>query len=351
MMTENQPPQEQVPPPPPPQQYQYPPPPWWVKQPRPSLFRRIARFFFVAVFILSILMNIHLGMLLGGRMGRLSTRVVTSGDPKQQVAVFEISGMIDDRLAETFGLFYETVRDTDAIKAVVLRVDSGGGGIGASDRIHGLVVKIKNDLNKPVVVTMGSAAASGGYYVSAPADSIFAEPATITGSIGVIAMWPVINGLLDKIGVDVITMRSTDSQEWKARHFNAVEPPSEKVLADITKILDSFQARFESIVREGRGSRLNVNGEAPKGGQSPLNGQVFLADEALKLGLIDKIGYAGDAYALAAQLANLSRPQVTRYSRQAGLRDLFASEASAGLNLKALDPMASPRIMMLWRAQ
>ncbi len=342
--------QPSVPTPPP--VYQYPPPPWWVKQPRPSLLRRIGRGVFILLFILSVMVNIQLGILLSGRVSGLDMTVISSGDQSRQVAVFDLSGTIDQRQADTFELFYRAVRDTDAIKAVVLRVDSGGGGIAASDQIHNLVNRIRQTLNKPVVVSMGSTAASGGYYVSAPANEIFAEPGTITGSIGVIAIWPVVTGLMDKIGVEMVTIRSTDAGEWKARHFNSFEPADEKVLADIQAMLDSFQQRFETVVKEGRGDRLATGDGVPNGGQAPLNGQVFLADEALRLGLVDKIGYQSDAVSSAAELANLKNPHVVRYSRRLGLGGLLgASEASALTSLKSLDPFTSPRIMMLWRAQ
>jgi len=293
--------------------------------------------------------------------GRARGRSAAPSSP--QIAVFEMRGQIPEK-PSSFGwsFDFEAARSLhdwltrldkaakdDRVKAVVLLFDDPAIGWGQMQELRAACQRLRN-AQKDVYCYIEEASA-GTYLLATAASRICMAPAGGLNVAGLHTESVYLKGLLDKIGVDVITMRSTDSQEWKARHFNAVEPPSEKVLADITKILDSFQARFESIVREGRGSRLNVNGEAPKGGQSPLNGQVFLADEALKLGLIDKIGYAGDAYALAAQLANLSRPQVTRYSRQAGLRDLFASEASAGLNLKALDPMASPRIMMLWRAQ
>lgn len=362
-----------VPPPPvaPPSQspspQMYPPPPWWVNPPKASGAKKFFRVLFIALFVLSVVINIEVALIAASRAGvKMDSVVLEQGDEKSIVAVYEVNGLIDSKAAAEADTFYQVVRDNADIKAVVLRVDSGGGGVGASDEIYNRIKGIRDTLKKPVIVSMGSVAASGGYYISAPADEIYAEPTTVTGSIGVIAAWPVLKGTLEKIGVQMITLRSSDAREWKAKE-NYWEIPDEKTVRSVEDMLDKMQQRFTQVVRDGRGDKIKLgpvevveatastgaaatSAPAKPPGRAPLNGQVFVTSEAIANGLVDKVGYLGDAIAAAAAKAGISKPMVKEYHKHAGfLGALTGAQTQQPIDAKLLDELTSPRIMMLWK--
>jgi len=288
--------------------------------------------------------------------------VLRDGDRNQVVAVFAVTDMIDEESAAEFSMFRKHVEDVDRIKAVVVRVDSGGGGVSASDRIYRMVKSIRTKLDKPVLVSMGSVAASGGYYVAAGADVIYAEPNTVTGSIGVISVWPVFKGLMDKYGVEIVTIRSDPSRRWKAA-ANFWEAPDERIRNNVREKLDAIHANFEGVVRSERGSKLltretkveaaDANGNPIVVTETePLNGQVYLADEAKRFGLIDRVGYLADAADEAAAMAGLDKPKVVVYYRRPTLRETIGFQGNAvQIDAKLLYKLTTPRILMLWKAQ
>jgi len=325
-----------------------PPPPWWLTPPKKSFARRLFGKLFVLLFVLSVLMNVYLSFLIYiSARGDMSARVLSHGDEKQIVAVYSVTGMIDAEAASDFGRFYRHVRDNDEIKAVVLRVSSGGGGVSASDRIYSMVKSIREKLHRPVVVSMGSMAASGGYYISAAANEIYAEPTTVTGSIGVIAMWPVITDMLNQHwGVEIVTIRSPQAEEWKAK-ANPFEKPDERTRGEVREMLRKIHLKFEQVVLSER-----ENIQVAEADHAPLNGKVYLADDAITVGLVDKIGYLDDAANAAAKLVNLSKPRVVQYSRRMGLfEQLTASAPGPIIDAKTFDKLSSPRFMLLWKPQ
>jgi protease IV len=329
---------------------------------RPSRVKRILLYFLVLLLLVSLLANFYLGALLVAIQGTgMAASVIRPGNEDQVVAVFQINGTIDDQSAAAFARFRRTVRDDSAIKAVVVRVDSPGGGVSASDRIHHMVQSIRRDLHKPVVVSMGGVAASGGYYISAPANEIYAEPNTITGSVGVLMILPVIKGFLQEHGVEMMTIRSRQSQRWKAA-VNPFEPPDEEVYRERQRLLDEVHEKFQDVVKSGRGAKLQLRPVKVRvqdfGGEEvvldqvePLNGRVFLADEAMQLGLVDRIGYLHHAADAAASLANLDDPSVVQFSPRRSLREhLGFSESPLGTDIKAAaDHLMAPRMMLLWQ--
>jgi protease-4 len=323
--------------------------------------RRILFAVLVALLAVSVIVNVELLAVAAMGLEGLSQDVLQDGDKDQTIAVYRLSGIIDQEAVRGFERFARMVHDTPRIKAVVVRVDSPGGEVCSSDEIHRLMLAIRRQRHVPLAVSMGGVAASGGYYVSAPADLIYAEPTTITGSIGVIAVWPVLEGLLDKAGVRVIAIRSTDARVWKARQ-NFWETPDQMVLQNLQEMLDRMQDQFEQIVRQGRGSRLvlrpqslqvpNEQGQ-PQTVQvtAPFDGQVYLGRQAMDLGLVDRIGYLSDASTAAAELAKLDKPRVVEYSRQKGLLEHLAMGRHSAIDLapQHLAKLASPQVMMLWR--
>ncbi|RPI61047.1 MAG: signal peptide peptidase SppA [Planctomycetaceae bacterium] len=324
-----------------------------------GFLRRFFMTLFVLMFLLSIVINAYLLLILAAGMeSPMAKKTLQEGNEDQVVAVYSVSGIIDGSAVEKFNQFYRDVVDDASVKAIVLRVESPGGGVTASDEIYATINKLKDKGNKTIVVSMGAVAASGGYYISAPADEIFAEPTTITGSIGVIMEWFIVRDGLNKLGVEPVVMKSSHAQEWKDE-LSFLDKPTELQRQHLQMILNTMQARFEKVVSEGRGTKIKLAAATmPVGTQpadtAPFNGKIYLADEAKALGLIDTIGYEDAAIDQAGKLAKLTRPKVVQYERRVGFLDRLAgAKPNAGINIdsKTIDDLQTPRTMMLWKGQ
>jgi protease-4 len=207
--------------------------------------------------------------------------------------------------------------DDDDIKAVVFRVNSGGGSAVASEQIRHAVKLLK--AKKPVVVSMGGMAASGGYWISSPANYIFAEPTTVTGSIGIFGLIPNFSGLVtDKLGVTfdgVTTNKFTDYQTDLILGKN-----TDDVMKHLQTNIDAGYQSFLDIVSEGRGMK-------PAQVDSIAQGRVWLATDALNIKLVDKLGSLDDAIKKAAELAKLKEYHTTAYpGKSSWLDQLMANE-------------------------
>lgn len=225
-----------------------------------------------------------------------------SGDGKTQIGVIVAAGeMVDgEQPPGTIGgsSTAELVRKArldEHIKAVVLRIDSPGGSVMAAEQIY-REIKALRAAGKPVVVSMGDLAASGGYYIAAPANEIFASPATITGSIGIFAAFPTVNRTLDKVGITVDGM-GTAPLSGEFRLDRPVGPDAAKLIqASIERGYDEFLAR----VSDGRKrERSDIDAIA--------QGRVWAGVDAKRLGLVDTLGGLDDAIAAAARLAGLAK--------------------------------------------
>jgi protease-4 len=183
-------------------------------------------------------------------------------------------------------------RDNKSIKAVILRIDSPGGAVGPSQEIYNEVIKLQ--MKKPVIVSMASVAASGGYYIAAPAKRLFANPGTITGSIGVIMSFPNYEGLMEKVGVSSVVIKSGKFKDIgsASRPFN----DDERKL--MQSLIDDVHSQFVEAVSLGR--------EMPAEKVINLSdGRIFSGRQALKVGLIDELGGFQDAVDYTAKLAGL----------------------------------------------
>lgn len=187
------------------------------------------------------------------------------------------------------------------VKAIVLRVNSPGGGVVPSDRIHHALEQVE----KPIVVVMGDMAASGGVYVSMAADHIVANPNTLTGSIGVISQFPNAQELLDKLGVEIAVVKSGENKDFGSP-YRPMEPEERELWEGI---IDETYDRFVAIVAEARGlSQEEVRAFA--------DGRILSASQALDRDLIDATGYEEDAIAEAAGRGEISgEPRVLHYRR------------------------------------
>ncbi|MGD9597776.1 MAG: signal peptide peptidase SppA [Steroidobacteraceae bacterium] len=222
------------------------------------------------------------------------------GDGKPLVGVVVAAGEIldGDQPAGTVGgestarLIREARLDDD-VKALVLRIDSPGGSMFAAEQIHREIEALKAE-GKPVVVSMGDLAASGGYYIAAPADEIWARPATITGSIGIFATIPTINRTLDKVGIEVDGVGTTPLAGQLRLDRPLGKEAGEFLQATVEHGYETFLAR----VAAGRGkTRDEVDAIA--------QGRVWAGSDAKRLGLVDHLGGFHDAVDAAAALAKL----------------------------------------------
>ena len=208
--------------------------------------------------------------------------------------------------------------DDDDVKAVVFRVNSGGGSAVASEQIRHALKLIK--AKKPVVVSMGGVAASGGYWISSPANYIFAEPTTITGSIGIFGLIPNFSGLItDKLGVTFDGVTTNKYTDYEVDMILGKNP--DDVMKHMQTYIDRGYQNFLDIVSEGRGMK-------PAEVDSIGQGRVWLASDALKIKLVDKLGSLDDAVKKAAELAKLEEYHTASYPGKTSWIDQLMSASN-----------------------
>lgn len=262
-------------------------------------------------------------------MGRPANFVI--GD---KIGVVEVFGVIADsrQVIEQLHDF----RDNDNIKAIVLRIDSPGGGVGPSQEIHDEVKAI--DATKPVIVSMGSVAASGGYYIAASAREIVANPGTITGSIGVIMEFTNFQELLDKIGLSSVVVKSGEYKDIgsPAREMTSLE---REILQDL---IDDVHSQFVASVAVGR----KLDEEAVR---VIADGRIFSGRRAMDMGLVDRMGNLDVAIRRAGELAGIDGEPNVVYppGKRPKFIDLFIEEAIQKLQF-ALQKQRAVGLQYLW---
>ena len=227
------------------------------------------------------------------------------GKADQKVLVIPVRGVISDAPREGFvrtrpSLVQEVVsqlrraEDDKEVKAVILKIDSPGGSVTASDILFNEILTFKERTGAKVVVAMMGVAASGGYYISLPADYIIAHPTTLTGSVGVIFLRPKVIGLMEKIGVGVEVNKSGINKDM-GMPYRPATAEEKKILQRMT---DSLGIRFVDLTTKHR----NLD---PAVAAKIATARIYLAYEALELGMVDEIGYLDQAISKAKQLAGL----------------------------------------------
>jgi len=229
-----------------------------------------------------------------------------------KVALVRITGIIVDSTDVIEEL--KEYEEDNSIKAVILRVDSPGGAVAPSQEIYEEILKLKG--KKKVVVSMGTVAASGGYYISAPADKIVANAGTLTGSIGVIMEIPNISGLMQKIGVETQVIKSGEHKDI-ASMFKSLQPEEKQILQNV---LDDVHNQFIQAVSEGRGMKFE---EIKK----LADGRIFTGRMAKEAGLIDELGNLQDAILLAGKLTGIEgEPEVVQKKEKFSVLNLLKGE-------------------------
>jgi protease IV len=234
--------------------------------------------------------------------------------------------------------------DDTQVRALIVRINSPGGTVTASDIMYREILSFKERTRRPVVAVMMDVAASGGYYLALAADTIIAHPTTVTGSIGVIMLSVNAEGLMQKIGVAAVAIKSAEHKDMGSP-FRTLTPEER---AMFQSVIDDLQRQFLAKVIAHR--KLT-----PEAARKLADGRVYTADQALAHGLVDRIGYMTDAVAAAKQAAGLSEARVIVYHRPRQYRATYYARAedTPVASADALSGMASlaasgPRFLYLW---
>jgi protease IV len=254
-----------------------------------------------------------------------------------KIAVIDVDGMMINMRQGGFlqagdnpvSLFLEKIdraRNDPAVKAVVLRLNSPGGTVSASDMMYHALLEFKRTSHKPVIACMLDVAASGAYYLACGSDGIMAQPTTVTGSIGTIMQTVSFAGTMQKLGIKAEAIKSGDLKDM-ASPLHDLGPREREILQNI---IQQFYQNFLTVVLAGR-NNLTRDKLLPL-----ADGRVFTADQALKEGLIDKIGYPGEAIAWAKEKAHLIRIRVVIYNRPFGYKPNVYASASENIGPASL---------------
>ncbi|KMY43484.1 hypothetical protein AC622_03925 [Bacillus sp. FJAT-27916] len=285
--------------------------------------------------------------------------VIEDGDYEQKIVVLDIDGTIADTgeessLLSTGGYNHQallkhldTVAEDDTIGGLVLEVNSPGGGVHESAEIHRKIQAVKK-AGKPVYVAMGSMAASGGYYVSTPADKIYASPETLTGSLGVIMQSYNFEGLAEKYGIDFVTIKSGKFKDM-GNSFRDMTDEEKKILQSL---VDNSYNQFVKVIAEGRGmSEDEVRKVA--------DGRIYDGRQAKDLNLIDELGYIDDAIAGMKKNEDLKGAAVVKLTDTIGFGSMLnlkltqwvGGNNEAGIIKSIMTENQSPQMMYLYSGE
>lgn len=233
---------------------------------------------------------------------------------EDRIAVIRVEGVIMDSQATVSEL--KRFSQNPSVKAIVLRIDSPGGGVVPSQEIYDAVRQVRSKTSKTVIASMGNVAASGGYYIAAATDRIVANPGTLTGSIGVIMETANVEGLLQKIGVEGVVIKSGKFKDVGS----PLRKMSEEERALMQAVMDDVHKQFIEAVAEGRAMEFT---EA----QALADGRIFTGRQARDAKLVDELGNLDDAIQLAADAAGIEgEPKVVEPRRRFSVRELLESQ-------------------------
>lgn len=270
----------------------------------------------------------------------VATAVMRGGDGGAvfggRVAVVEVEGIILD--VEALLRDLRAHRDNPLVRAVVLRINSPGGVVGPTQEVHDAVIRLRQ-AGKPVVASLGAVAASGGYYIATAADEIFANPGTLTGSIGVIMQMPNVEALMKRVGVDWVVVKAGTYKDLG----NPGRPMTAEERRVLQALLDDVHGQFIAAVAEGR--KLERDEVARF-----ADGRIFSGTQARALNMVDTLGSLEDAILAAARRADLpTPPAVIRPRRKLSVFDLLSSRLGLGTGLlgrPALPVFKTPLYLM-----
>jgi len=282
---------------------------------------------------------------------------VVSGKGINKIALIDISGFISEE--KPSGLIPQpdmvsrlkeeltAAAKDDKVKAVLLRVNSPGGTITASDLIYHEVLQFKKKTGKKVIVSILDLGASGAYYIAMAADKIISHPTSVVGSIGVIMMHVNFEGLMEKVGVSAEAIKSGPLKDMGT----PVKPLTSESRDVLQGVIDNMYERFLMVITE---NRKNLSAEQIR---KLADGRIYTASEALELGLVDSMGYLDEAIELTQSEAGISEAKVILYSRGEGTKNNIYSQvlqkpeapfSAWGINPKQLLQGRAPKFLYLW---
>lgn len=285
---------------------------------------------------------------------------VVSGYGKDKILLIDVSGTISSQPEEGLLPFEEQISIVSRVKeelrtavadkhirGVILRINTPGGSVTASDILYEEIRRFKTIKKVPVVACMMDMATSGGYYVSMSADKVIAHPTTVTGSIGVIALKFNVQGLMEKIGIEEESIKSGELKDL----WSPFRPSTEEEQQILQGVIDTMQERFVDVIAASR-KKLNRDQIV-----KIADGRVYTSKQALDLKLIDGIGYLDDTIVGVKKMAGISEAKVIMYHRPYGYKGTIYSQLSQSdirtvnlinVDLGSLTDHAGVRFMYLW---
>jgi protease-4 len=286
----------------------------------------------------------------------IDEKVIQEGGPDHKIAILHLEGVIQDIGSLPFSspLVYdhqqflksiEYAGADDSVDGIILHVNTPGGGVVESAEIHAKLVEVREKYNKPLYVSMGNTAASGGYYVAAPADKIVAHPATLTGSIGVIMESVNFAELADKLGVDFNTIKSGEFKDILSSSRTMTE--EEEVI--LQTMIDELFDDFVQVIVDGRGMSEDEV-------RTLADGRIYTGKQAKENGLIDEVGSLEDTIALMETEQQLENAHVVQYEVSYGIlgllnysaQTLFSKDSELEGIMHVIRDSSGPRAMYLY---
>ncbi|RLL41760.1 signal peptide peptidase SppA [Oceanobacillus piezotolerans] len=287
--------------------------------------------------------------------GKFNEKVLETGSGAEKIVVLRLNGVIQDTMTGAFNTsgynhnaFLEMIDEAGkdpSVAGIIVRVNSPGGGVVESDEIHDKIIEVQQENEKPVYVSMGNTAASGGYYIAAPADKVIAHPSTLTGSIGVIMQSYNFSELADQIGVDVNTIKSGEFKDIMSPYRNMTEEEHSILQA----MIDELYGNFVQVIADGREMEESTVREIG-------DGRVYTGAQAQELGLVDELGTLDDTIDMMETDFELNNPQIVEYTQGFGInqflgvqfQNVFGSGSDLDGMVEMLQQSKSPRAMYLY---
>ncbi len=281
-------------------------------------------------------------LILGAGLLLVVTSIVSSlfrddgmGGGSEAIALVEVRGMITESQEVVRQL--AKYRDADHIRGIVVRIDSPGGGVAPSQEIYDAVLRVKAS-QKKIYASMGSVAASGGYYIASAADTIFANPGTLTGSIGVIMAFSNVEELIEKVGIRPEVIKSGKFKDAGS----PVKPLSKEDRELLQRLVDDVQEQFIEAVSEGRQM-------PPEDVQKVADGRVFTGRQALEMNMVDRLGGLQDSIEhLAEQVGIQGTPKVVQETEKVHLLDWLMQAAFYRELKSSFTAERIPSLQFLW---
>ena len=272
---------------------------------------------------------------------KLDEFILENNKSANKIAVITVDGIITshefdgsgNNMVDVIAAQLDRARDDKRVKAVILKVDSPGGEVLASDEIYKEIRSFQNESKKPVICSMGSLAASGGYYISSGCRWVVANELTLTGSIGVIMHGWNYRGLMDKVGVAPMTYKSGKFKDMLSGERATNEIPAEEH-ALVQALIDETYGKFKDVVAEGRSAAHDLNKKEGKplasNWENFADGRVFSGAQALQLGLVDELGDFDDAVSRTEKIAGLKDSNLIEYRERYDLSNFLSLFGQSG---------------------